>query len=238
MDLKDRIALARKQAGLSQEQLGEKLGVSRQAVSKWESGQANPDVAYVTEMCRLFGVSSDWLLMGLDEGDQGSPAACPGCGGIVTPLDRFCPKCGQPLTSGQENSGYTLLLADSGEFGYQTYLAVSRLSGRPYARKGSPWSKPLNDEEVRPIVNEAPVILCRGLTFDEVQDAVELFKDSSGRLKVFRDRDGDTPQELLHTTALPNNTFLPHEKSGMTFGLTVLAVIVGVVAGILLLSFL
>lgn len=138
MDLKDRIALARKQAGLSQEQLGEKLGVSRQAVSKWESGQANPDVAYVTEMCRLFGVSSDWLLMGLDEGDQGSPAACPGCGGIVTPLDRFCPKCGQPLTSGQENSGYTLLLADSGEFGYQTYLAVSRLSGRPYAREGFP----------------------------------------------------------------------------------------------------
>ena len=38
MELNERIALARKQAGLSQEQLGEKLGVSRQAVSKWESG--------------------------------------------------------------------------------------------------------------------------------------------------------------------------------------------------------
>ncbi len=38
MELKERIALARKQAGLSQEQLGEKLGVSQQAVSKWESG--------------------------------------------------------------------------------------------------------------------------------------------------------------------------------------------------------
>lgn len=38
VELKERIALARKQAGLSQEQLGEKLGVSRQAVSKWESG--------------------------------------------------------------------------------------------------------------------------------------------------------------------------------------------------------
>lgn len=38
MELKDRITLARKQAGLSQEQLGEQLGVSRQAVSKWESG--------------------------------------------------------------------------------------------------------------------------------------------------------------------------------------------------------
>ena len=38
MELHERIALARKQAGLSQEQLGEKLGVSRQAISKWESG--------------------------------------------------------------------------------------------------------------------------------------------------------------------------------------------------------
>ena len=38
MELKERIALARKQAGLSQEQLGEKLGVSQQAVSKWERG--------------------------------------------------------------------------------------------------------------------------------------------------------------------------------------------------------
>ena len=38
MELKERIALARKQDGLSQEQLGEKLGVSRPAVSKWESG--------------------------------------------------------------------------------------------------------------------------------------------------------------------------------------------------------
>lgn len=40
MELKERIALARKQAGLSQEQLGEKLGVSQQAVSKWESGDS------------------------------------------------------------------------------------------------------------------------------------------------------------------------------------------------------
>ena len=38
MELKDRIAQARRAAGLSQEQLGEQLGVSRQAVSKWESG--------------------------------------------------------------------------------------------------------------------------------------------------------------------------------------------------------
>ena len=62
MTLGERIALARKKAGLSQEQLGDRPGVSRQAVSKWESSQANPDVAYVAELCRICGVSCDHFL--------------------------------------------------------------------------------------------------------------------------------------------------------------------------------
>ena len=77
MSLGERIALARKQAGLSQEQLGEKLGVSRQAVSKWESSQTNPDVAYVAQMCRLLGVSSDWLLLGEEAARNAAPERCP-----------------------------------------------------------------------------------------------------------------------------------------------------------------
>ena len=72
MTLGERIALARKKAGLSQEQLGDRLGVSRQAVSKWESSQANPDVAYVAELCRICGVSCDWLLLG-EEGAREAP---------------------------------------------------------------------------------------------------------------------------------------------------------------------
>ena len=96
MTLGERITLSRKRAGLSQEQLGEKLGVSRQAVSKWESNQSNPDVAYVAEMCRLFGVSSDWLLLGREERQESAPARCPECQAIVTGLDRFCPNCGTP----------------------------------------------------------------------------------------------------------------------------------------------
>ena len=43
MELNERIAAVRKAAGLTQEQLGELVGVSRQAVSKWESSQAVPD---------------------------------------------------------------------------------------------------------------------------------------------------------------------------------------------------
>lgn len=52
MELKDRIAAVRKAAGLTQEQLGELLGVTRQAVSKWESGQTTPDAATIGRAVR------------------------------------------------------------------------------------------------------------------------------------------------------------------------------------------
>ena len=53
MEWNERIAAARKAAGLTQEALGEKLGVSRQAVSKWESGQAVPDLDTVVIAVRI-----------------------------------------------------------------------------------------------------------------------------------------------------------------------------------------
>lgn len=47
--------------------MGARLSVSRQAVSKWESGQAVPDIANIIAMCALFKVSADYLLMGKEE---------------------------------------------------------------------------------------------------------------------------------------------------------------------------
>ena len=58
MELKDRIAAVRKAAGLTQEQLGELLGVTRQAVSKWESGQTTPDAATIAALCEKLHVSA------------------------------------------------------------------------------------------------------------------------------------------------------------------------------------
>ena len=57
-----RIAQRRKMLSLSQEAFGEKMGVSRQAISKWESDAAVPEVDRLIEMSRLFGVSVGWLL--------------------------------------------------------------------------------------------------------------------------------------------------------------------------------
>ena len=58
----ERIAQLRRAAGLSQEQLAEALEVSRQAVSKWETGQALPDIDRIGRLCALFSVSADELL--------------------------------------------------------------------------------------------------------------------------------------------------------------------------------
>ena len=67
--LGQRIQQLRRGLGLSQEQLGEMLGVSRQAVSKWEMDQSEPDLKTVVQLCRTFSVSSDELL-GLESRDR------------------------------------------------------------------------------------------------------------------------------------------------------------------------
>ena len=62
MILADKIIRLRKKNGWSQEELAEKMEVSRQAVSKWESAQAIPDLERILSLARLFGVSTDYLL--------------------------------------------------------------------------------------------------------------------------------------------------------------------------------
>ena len=67
MTLGEKLARLRKARGMSQEQLAAALGVSRQAVSKWELGEAVPDVSRVVAMSELFGVTTDYLLKDVSE---------------------------------------------------------------------------------------------------------------------------------------------------------------------------
>ena len=62
MILADKIIILRKKSGLSQEELADKLNVSRQSVSKWESAQSIPDLDRILEMSEIFKVSTDCLL--------------------------------------------------------------------------------------------------------------------------------------------------------------------------------
>ena len=61
MKLGDKILMLRKKEGMSQEQLAEKLNVSRQAISRWESGSALPAANNIRQLSKVFAVSADYL---------------------------------------------------------------------------------------------------------------------------------------------------------------------------------
>lgn len=238
MELKDRIALARKQAGLSQEQLGGQLGVSRQAVSKWESGQANPDVTYIAAMCRLFGVSSDWLLLGEESAQTAGLERCPGCQTVVTGLDRFCPSCGRSLRGhSKPQSSYTLVMKKS-----RMYAAsdLVRLSASGCFPEGSPLHRPLSQEAAGALAASAPLILATGLSRAESFSILDRMLSSEAFVilpgsEVSEDAD---PAVLAAQPGLSLSALRPEQREPLSFGMAVLAVIVGIVGGILLLSIL
>ena len=62
MKFEEKLVKLRKEHKLSQEQLAEKLGVSRQAISRWEAGETTPDMANLLGLCDAFGVSADYLI--------------------------------------------------------------------------------------------------------------------------------------------------------------------------------
>ena len=62
MNLPEKIVLLRKKHNLSQEELADKLYVSRQAISRWESGSAMPEATNLLQLSRLFHVTTDYLL--------------------------------------------------------------------------------------------------------------------------------------------------------------------------------
>lgn len=62
MDIGNKIYELRKNVGLSQEELGYKLNVSRQTVSKWETGQSLPELDKINGLCELFNLTADELI--------------------------------------------------------------------------------------------------------------------------------------------------------------------------------
>lgn len=66
MDIAERLQELRKNAGYSQEQVAEMLGLSRQAVSKWESGQGKPEIDNIVKLTEIYHVSADYILLGAE----------------------------------------------------------------------------------------------------------------------------------------------------------------------------
>ena len=70
IEIANRLCKLRKEHNLSQEQLAEKIGVSRQAVSKWERAEASPDTDNLIALAKIYGVTVDQLLTGSDSYKQ------------------------------------------------------------------------------------------------------------------------------------------------------------------------
>lgn len=66
MSISERLHELRKQAGYSQEQVAEMLEISRQAVSKWESGQGKPEIDNIVKLTEIYNVSADYILLGTE----------------------------------------------------------------------------------------------------------------------------------------------------------------------------
>ncbi|MCI8538866.1 MAG: helix-turn-helix transcriptional regulator [Oscillibacter sp.] len=73
MQFQDRLYQLRKEKGLSQENLADILGITRQAVQKWESGASRPDMENLVALAQYFGVTLDWLITGVDTAHPEAP---------------------------------------------------------------------------------------------------------------------------------------------------------------------
>ena len=73
MKLSEKIVNLRKARNMSQEELSDQLGISRQAVSRWEVGSALPDASNILQLSKLFGVSADYLLNDDYKGESPAP---------------------------------------------------------------------------------------------------------------------------------------------------------------------
>lgn len=110
MILADKIITLRKKLGWSQDELAEKLGVTRQSVSKWEGAQSIPDMERIVLMSRLFGVTTDFLLKDEMETEEHSQTDAD------TPLRR--------VSMEQASEYLSLRLADAPKLALATFLCV------------------------------------------------------------------------------------------------------------------
>lgn len=138
MEWNQRLAAVRKAAGLTQEQLGELVGVTRQAVSKWESGQAVPDALVLASICRVLHVSSDYILLDREpeEDETGEapslfPDTCPCCGRRTS--GGICPVCGYAPPAGVAPPGpqYAVVAALSGPLREDQAQKIVKYCGLP-----------------------------------------------------------------------------------------------------------
>lgn len=227
MELNERIAAVRKAAGLTQEQLGELVNVSRQAVSKWESGQAVPDALTIAELCRKLHVSADYLLLGTDPENTPENAApaydlpdtCPCCGHHVE--GTLCPVCGYPLP---------MVPARGPKYAIYSAGTISKLSDVEAALQKycgcSPEYAQMLAQQCNGTNYSGRVLLRRDLTDSAAQYLAANLRDTFFDLKIVLDEGESDDTLLTRESAMELPPSAHPEKDGLGFWGVVAAVIV------------
>ena len=195
MNLCENLQRLRRQAGLSQEALAEKLGVSRQAVSKWESGAAVPELEKLAELARIFQVRLDQLL-GLPE-PEGSPP--PGNAGPSGAADGSQDKRLRDLLAAsraQTASHYKKLLAAAGTAMAAMLLGITLL----FAACMNRWEDRFQNELSRLQGSVSSLQGQIGALNAAAEESEDFFLSSGIRVTQL-DPAGETA--VLHLTATP-----------------------------------
>ena len=232
MELKDRIAAVRKAAGLTQEQLGELLGVTRQAVSKWESGQTTPDAATIAALCEKLHVSADYVLLGKDPGEGQStgpayelPDTCPCCGRKVS--GSICPGCGYQIPNYPPRGPRYAL------------IAICRDYANTYAERELMRFCGMTEKQAQEVLHKGSiptyVVLRRDLTDSAAYYlAGQLSQDLFPSMRIVEDA-GEDEDTLL---AKPSGMVMPPSAEiSNSGGIGFLGVVLAVIVALLILSF-
>lgn len=245
MELHERIAVIRKIKGLTQEQLGELVGVTRQAVSKWESGQAVPDALTIAKLCQELNLSADYVLLGketelctenvagleqpvLEETDPAYqlPDICPCCGRNVS--GTLCPACGYPLPMHPYRGTRYAVVASH-------YATGSERKRAEEFVKYCGFSEEEADAAVKHLRKyDASILLRRDLPDSAAHWITKYVNRLDSKLKIVEDL-GESEEELMGKESAMD---LPPSENDSGIGCVgCLAVIGAVVLALVLLSF-
>lgn len=165
----------RRNAGMTQSELANRLGVSDRAVSKWECGKGMPDISVISAIAAVFGVGSQQLLDGnlnQNEKSSGNPAKlklyyCPQCGGIYTALG-----------DGEINCcGYSLSPLEATDADAQHDCTVTKVEDEYFIE----WNHPMTK---RHYISFAAVV------FDDSYRIIKLYPEQSPSIRVKRGGSG------------------------------------------------
>ena len=237
MELHERIAFVRKAAGLTQEQLGEKLGVTRQAVSKWESNQATPDALTIARLCTELGISADFVLLGKEpDGETASvpvsTVTCPCCGKEAAQGAPKCQTCSYDFfpTPPDDDQRFAVLLQSCGDHDIAIPMLM-RFTGWDSVQCKQHLDSLLGINDVR----VSQILLRRGLARSAALH-ISSCMETCGTTRIVADEripGTDTPalsdEELLTLSSAISTPKPADEKGGIGFWGIVGAVVVGII---------